>query len=583
MRRKSLVILLLAVFVLLFSGTTLAADHSQGKDCLSCHQKYDHSRLQKYEGSKNCLPCHSDQVNDVIHSDHYTWQSKPVNLIDAAGKPWPADKPVGKLGGLNDFCITPDINFLGILVNKNGANVKGGCGQCHVGMGSRPDKIDEAKDKENVDCLICHADYSVYNRNLKTIVQDAYGNLYYIPNTSVIDIAYVKKANVSGTVDITAALKSIKKTPDNKNCLQCHAFAGGGPNNKRGDLEPILMTEPAKVDVHMGSGMKCVDCHKTENHKIAGRGVDLRTNELNYNVRCENCHSTKVHKGPLGVALNNHVKSIDCTTCHVPEYAITQSTDVFRDWSQAEYNSVTALYEPKIERGQNLKPVYLWWNGLSYAQQTDVPAVFNKDNKYAPNKTTKPDYVTLFAPVGSINDPKAKIYPFRYHYAYMPIDPVTGKFFPAKAGYVFMTGDVLGGFTKGYKEWFGVDLVSPVKWVYAERYMGLYHEVKPASQALSCTSCHSNRGVLNWKALGYKGDPIIYGARKVVTTPAVKTYTVTKTTYLYQTASTKAKKLTTLKAGTKVTYVSASGNYYKVQVKVGSKTYTGYVLKSYLK
>ena len=570
MRRKSLIFILLAAFVLLFSGTALAAmDHSMF--------------IQKYEGSKSCLPCHPKQVNDVIHSDHYTWQSKPVNLIDAAGKPWPADKPVGKLGGLNDFCITPDINFLGILTNKNGVDVNGGCGQCHIGMGARPDKIDEEKDKENVDCLLCHADYTKYNRNLKAVVYGQDGKFYFLPNTAVIDIAYIKKANVSGMVDITAALKTITKTPDNKNCLQCHAYAGGGNNNKRGDLESTHMTDPAKVDVHMGNGVKCISCHKTENHKIAGRGVDLRTNELNYNVRCENCHTASVHKGPLGATLNNHVKSIDCTTCHITEYAITISTDIFRDWSEAEYSAAKALYEPKIERGQNLKPVYLWWNGISYGQQTDVPAVFNKDNKYAPNKTTKPDYVTLFAPVGSINDPKAKIYPFRYHYAKLPLDPVTGKFFPAKAGYVFMTGDVLGGFTKGYKEWFGVDLVSPVKWVYAERYMGLYHEVKPASQALSCTNCHSNRGILDWKALGYKGDPILYGARKIATTPAVKTYTVTKTTYLYQTASTKAKKLTTLKAGTTVTYVSASGSYYKVQVKVGSKTYTGYVLKSYLK
>ena len=574
MRRKSLIVLLLGAFLLLFSGTTLAAmDHSMV--------------IQKYEGSKSCLPCHPNQVNDVIHSDHYTWQSKPVNLIDAAGKPWP-DKPVGKLGGLNDFCITPDINFLGILTNKNGVDVKGGCGQCHVGMGGvnskiTIDKFTEDQKKENVDCLICHADYAVYNRNMKTIVQDAYGTLYYIPNTSVIDIAYVKKATVSAKVDIAAALKSIKKTPDNKNCLQCHAYAGGGANNKRGDLEPIHMTDPAKVDVHMGSGVKCISCHKTENHKIAGRGVDLRTNELNYNVRCENCHTASVHQGPLGATLNNHIKSIDCTTCHVTEYAIIQSTDAFRDWSKAEYNSVTALYEPKIERGQNLKPVYLWWNGTSYGQQTDVPAVFNKDNKYAPNKTSKPDYVTLFAPVGSINDAKAKIFPFRYHYAYMPIDPVTKQFFPAKASKVFMTGDTAAGFTIGYKEWFGVDLVSTPQWVYAERYMGLYHEVKPASQALSCTSCHSNRGILDWKALGYKGDPILYGARKLSTTPVVKTYTVTQTTYLYTTASSNAKKLTTLNAGIKVTYVSTSGSYYKVQVKVGTKTYTGYVLKSYLK
>ena len=35
-----------------------------------------------------------------------------------------------------------------------------------------------------------------------------------------------------------------------------------------------------------------------------------------------------------------------------------------------------------------------------------------------------------------------------------------------------------------------------------ERFMGLYHEVAPASQALTCSSCHGGNR-LNFAALGY--------------------------------------------------------------------------------
>jgi hypothetical protein len=39
------------------------------------------------------------------------------------------------------------------------------------------------------------------------------------------------------------------------------------------------------------------------------------------------------------------------------------------------------------------------------------------------------------------------------------------------------------------------------------------HEVVPKKEALSCTDCHSPDGVLNFKALGYSGDPAMTGGR----------------------------------------------------------------------
>ena len=40
------------------------------------------------------------------------------------------------------------------------------------------------------------------------------------------------------------------------------------------------------------------------------------------------------------------------------------------------------------------------------------------------------------------------------------------------------------------------------------------HMVVPKDQALKCTDCHGPKGRLNWKELGYKGDPRKVGARK---------------------------------------------------------------------
>jgi hypothetical protein len=44
-------------------------------------------------------------------------------------------------------------------------------------------------------------------------------------------------------------------------------------------------------------------------------------------------------------------------------------------------------------------------------------------------------------------------------------------------------------------------------------YWRLNHEVVPKKNALSCTDCHSLDGVMDFKALGYKGDPAIVGGR----------------------------------------------------------------------
>ncbi|TAK83853.1 MAG: hypothetical protein EPO20_16570 [Betaproteobacteria bacterium] len=71
----------------------------------------------------------------------------------------------------------------------------------------------------------------------------------------------------------------------------------------------------------------------------------------------------------------------------------------------------------------------------------------------------------------------------------------------------------LGG-AKGFR---GKEITArDVSYVEVERWLGLFHEVVPKAQALKCNDCHgANASRLDWKALGYRGDPQKTGGRKL--------------------------------------------------------------------
>jgi hypothetical protein len=47
-----------------------------------------------------------------------------------------------------------------------------------------------------------------------------------------------------------------------------------------------------------------------------------------------------------------------------------------------------------------------------------------------------------------------------------------------------------------------------------EMYWPLSHMVSTKEKALACTDCHGERSRMDWKALGYAGDPIQTGGRR---------------------------------------------------------------------
>ncbi len=388
-----------------------------------------------YQGAATCVNCHAQEVHSFSLSNHYKWE--------------------GKLGVINDFCGYPDINFgPAKLKNINGILLDGGCATCHAGMGEKP----TADNPLNADCLVCHS--SDYRR---TAVQ--------------VDGVWRFSADLANMPETI----SIQAEPSRYSCLVCHVYAGGGGNNKRGDLSDVLVNPTPAQDVHMGSGMSCVDCHLAEDHRIAGQGVDLRIDEGVAMRACTDCHNPQSDH-PQDI--RRHLDKVACQSCHIPAYARAVSTDMLRDYRSSEVNA-RGLYEPTITRGSNVIPVYAFWNGENGYYEFRAPAVENQ---------------ALAWPLGGIND--GKLYPFKLHSAILPQDPLTQAILPAKAGIVFQTGNMDAAIRAGALE-AGFDLAQGYTFINTQRYMGVFHEMPPADQVLDCADCHEAANRMDFAALGY--------------------------------------------------------------------------------
>lgn len=450
--------------------TQIAWPQGEGMLFENPHIKY----VQEYEGTKTCLQCHEGEAKEVFSSVHYQWTADAPNIVNAEGK------KLGKLVTTNDFCTNPSISWIGILKNSKDQVIGNGCSKCHAGLGLKPTEEVSQEQLENIDCLICHS-YNYRREVYKT--EDE--KLRWRP------VAWDKP-------DTLLNIAQNVSTPSKETCLRCHVGSGGGFNYKRGDIETAHIRADREFDVHMGSGMGCIQCHKFAEHKVLGSGTQLagqdRPSESN---RCENCHTGSIHEIDQ---LNDHTDAVYCTTCHIPSFAKSQATDMDRDWSQSEYLEKKDKYEPVITFEKDVKPIYTWWNGTGKLALLNEP-VEETDGK-----------VRLYDPQGSIDDPDSKIYAFKLHTAKLPIDKVTQEMIPIKVGIVFKTGKNEAAVKTGAKAYMGKENVE-IDWITTERYMGIFHEVTPKEQALQCMSCHGDGDRLDWEALGYEGDPMQAGGR----------------------------------------------------------------------
>lgn len=417
-----------------------------------------------------CLGCHQTQAANMGASAHYRWRGDAGGVSNLTGD-------VGKLGGINDFCIYPDFNWLAKLTNLDGAPVDGGCAACHAGRGKKLDAAELASPTlTNIDCLVCHS--KTYKRTVSTTG----GTPHFVFDA------------VSSTASARQVAADLSR-PGRDACLRCHVSSGGGSNFKRGDIEPILADPPRSHDVHMsatGANLACVDCHKTTNHRIAGRGVDLReVDNPSQTVSCTmaGCHTSAPH---ADANINKHTAKVACQTCHIPRFAKSSPTDMFRDYSNTPQVNAKRLYEPWIDFQSNQVPTYRWHNGKSTFYVFGQPVQAQADG-----------YALMAGPNGGVADAAAKILPFKRHLAKQPMDPTTRRLLPLKMGVLFQTGNVDQAVIQG---------VAAIGWDYTgygfadtERFLGLYHGVAPKEQALACAACHvsSGQGPLDFDALGY--------------------------------------------------------------------------------
>jgi octaheme c-type cytochrome (tetrathionate reductase family) len=339
-----------------------------------------------------------------------------------------------------------------------------------------------------VDCLVCH---------------DTTGT-------------YSKKNNKCGYPDKDVDLAAVAKrvgTPGRSNCGACHWYGGGGNGVKHGDLDNTMAAPETSHDVHMGGlGFSCQECHVTTNHRIAGNSTTSAVSEGT--VSCTDCHDEKPHvpSSPLLKPLNDHCDAIACQTCHIPRYAKAVQTVTMWDWSQSGGEDrileqtqirVKQLSRKKglLIKEKNAVPTYAWYNGKHYRHLKGDPV----------NLTGNTD---LNPPAGDIHDSAAKITPYKIMNGVEPADSEYGYLIVPQLfgdGY-FKNFDWQAAAQKGMKA-AGLEFSGNITFVQTKMNWRLNHEVVPAKNALSCLDCHHPDGVMDFKALGYKGDPALSGGR----------------------------------------------------------------------
>jgi octaheme c-type cytochrome (tetrathionate reductase family) len=496
-------------------------------DCLACHAKKvpNHNQLVKLEGNadalavtENCLSCHQKEGEAILKTAHWKWHGPSPYTV---GQEKRID--LGKNHAtINNFCI-----------NLNGNWPR--CTSCHIGYGWK-DKDFDFDDMSKIDCLVCH---------------DTTGKYKKAPPAAGFPVK---------NLDLVAIAQNVGR-PSRANCgLNCHFRGGGGDAVKHGDMSSMLAKPDKHHDVHMGvtdGGLdfRCQDCHKTRNHMISGRSISVAAVEGD--LSCEYCHTDKPHIGSelIDHHLNKHSRHVACQTCHIPVYSKSNPTKIFWDWSTAgqdcklpndKYGKPTyAKKKGTFKWKEAVKPTYRWYNGTVKRH-----ILGDRINENGVTELTKP--------VGDINDPASRIYPFKVHKGKQISDAV----------YKYLIAPQLwGGYWKHW-DWdkasrdgmksAGLAYSGQYEFVETSMYWGLTHEVVPKEQALSCSECHASlakapycgkchqerpdvsfkdlvhKGVdfkflaemgrdveeligktnyIDYKALGYQGDPIETGGR----------------------------------------------------------------------
>ncbi len=430
------------------------------------------------EVTRLCIECHEEAASDFVKTVHWTWsreqtvKGKKVNF--------------GKRNALNNFCIGLPGNWPR-------------CTSCHAGYGWKDDSFDFAK-TENIDCLVCHETTGTYKK-----FPAGAGHPVYEGETKEFP-----KGRPWKPVDLVKVAQSVG-APTRAACGSCHFYGGGGDHVKHGDLDGSLTNPTRDIDVHMGGKkpMACQDCHKTKNHLMKGEAVSVSVGAGPRRMGCTDCHQSDTHKSSV---LNKHVRKVSCQTCHIPTFAKERPTKVWWDWSTAGKD----VHPDDIPRDKYCEKTYDKMKGTFRWEKDVVPAYLwynGAIDRYIGGDRIDPSReVRLTSPRGNRKDRDAKIFPFKIMRGKQAYDSgnntiaYVNVFGPPGSDAYWVKYDWNAAITAGMKA-AGQSYSGEFGFVETSMAWPVNHMVVPKDKALKCVDCHSEKGRLDWKALGYKGDP----------------------------------------------------------------------------
>lgn len=454
---------LLLSFALLF---LLGPVHATSLEALEAH-----ATITEYTGPETCVGCHEAEANAAHASVHYQQNGSTPYVTNIDGKAGKTEK------AYNSYCGTPV------------TSPRSTCAGCHVSNGKYPTEVATTEQLNNVDCMMCHqenyariaappyelipaTDASGLPRTLQLPLEDETG-FSFIPNEAKMTISTLEAAR---TVHPTTRAT----------CLRCHAGASGSNGGKRGDMSTITIDPPVSSDVHMsshGENMNCSECHNAGNHRVRGRGLDLRPSDTAERFTCAKCHTDTPHEGSSGdtASINAHANRVACQTCHIPTFAKDISTEMSRDWQQPHFSATACngqgAWVPGEIRASNVTPAYKWFDGSSYVYAMGQVPTARDDGMLA-----------MGVPNGSVNSAMAKIYPMKEHTSTVAQHDASGTLIPHSTFSFFASGNFDKAVQDGMKT-MGISGSYTMKQVHT--YQTINHGVEGGDSALQCGNCHT--------------------------------------------------------------------------------------------
>jgi hypothetical protein len=531
--------------------------------CLQCHET---AQIEDAETGETITV---DVMENLLGSAHYKFYTTDHDNVWGFNGELADDFPMGKIDRPcpkpGSFAFTA---WAEQVTLDDGTVLSEGCGQCHIGgqvqapLGElMPGYRTTQAEKDAIDCLICHA--SAYDMNLKEIAFTDDGQAYWDQDRTMLAAMSIvtptsenclrcHQHNFGGDLYVDEEGEEFMQSQLN---LGHDMPRIAHPGSKRGT------PYSPSWDVHAAAGLDCIDCHETEGHLIAKgqHTTTMMTNDLPaVDVSCTNCHGNEPHTGDYEGAdfYNEHIDRVACQTCHIP--SLQEDNATRRDFDTPMYEEHPGLYVYTDElkaTGPGDGLTYVWWNGDASFLGNPMGDNPNGENLY---KFYNPDniwpefadfdydgwYEEKMRPISNMKPSKLyvmKRFNGRQHIDLSNIGPFGGMYVPYNLPTYYTSGDpdkaaavemekgmmgmMYGAMFKYYlmdkfMSFMDVDAwetseydaltqgesMEP-RWMPMEAAMEVSHAIRRVG-ALTCESCHTNDGVLDWTALGYTEDEV---------------------------------------------------------------------------